>query len=142
VVWQGFNPDTGGTDIYAQRYDPAGHPAGGEVLVNAFTAGAQTDPRVALDAAGDFVVAWTGVGADDSDGVYLRAFTADGSALGTDVWVNTAGATGFQGAPDVALAADGRLVVAWAGFVPPQLAGYDIGAQRFRLADGAVTPVG
>jgi hypothetical protein len=142
AVWAGFNPDTGGTDVYARRYTPAGQPAGGEFVVNAFTAGTQAEPRVAVDPAGNFVVAWSGAGADDDNGVFARAFRADGTPLGPDFWANTGGAGGFQTSPDVALAADGRFVVVWYGFVPGDNSGFGIGAQRYALVNGTVTPVG
>ncbi|MGH9465567.1 MAG: hypothetical protein ACRD0X_07955, partial [Thermoanaerobaculia bacterium] len=44
--------------IFAQRYDSAGTPAGGEFQVNE-TGGGQYDPAVAADAAGNFVVVWS-----------------------------------------------------------------------------------
>src|SRR5262245_33868384 len=61
VVWAsggGFGSDTSGFSIEAQRYDSAGVPLGGQFQVNTYTTNYQTHPRVAADAAGNFVVVW------------------------------------------------------------------------------------
>jgi hypothetical protein len=56
VVWESPDGDAGG--VYAQRFNAAGVAQGGEFLVNTFTTGWQSSPAVAMDADGDFVVAW------------------------------------------------------------------------------------
>src|SRR6185503_15317187 len=74
VVWQSVAQDqvTGTNDgVYAQRYDAAGVPQGGEFLVNNTTLGNQSKPQVAMDAAGDFVVAWESPDAAGS-GIFAR----------------------------------------------------------------------
>ncbi|MGE5608344.1 MAG: SdrD B-like domain-containing protein, partial [Bacillota bacterium] len=53
IAWQSMGQDGSGWGIYAQRYNSAGLPQGGEFQVNTFTANSQTDPRVAIDAAGN-----------------------------------------------------------------------------------------
>src|SRR4051812_24139351 len=69
VAWQSTNQDGDGYGIYAQRYSaagqalprPTGVPAGqgaGEFRVNTATAQVQKQPSVAIDAGGDFVIAW------------------------------------------------------------------------------------
>jgi VCBS repeat-containing protein len=65
------------TNVYAQVYEgtnlgPAAQ--GGEQLINTFTAGSQQSPSVAADDEGDFAVAWSGNGPNDSDGVFARVF--------------------------------------------------------------------
>ena len=47
-----------GAGVYAQRYDGDGTPAGDEFHVNTYTTEEQERPSVAMDASGDFVVAW------------------------------------------------------------------------------------
>src|SRR4051812_34746340 len=60
VVWGGAdNQDGDSFGIFAQRYDPAGAPQGGEFQVNTYTPGAEDGPQIAMDGHGDFVVAWT-----------------------------------------------------------------------------------
>ena len=68
-------------------------PAGGEFLVSTYRAYDQDDPAVAMDAAGNFVVAWTN---SDAYGtgyeVFARHFDAAGVPLGPAFVVPTGGA--------------------------------------------------
>ena len=76
--------------VYAQRYDAAGVPQGGEFRVNTTTAGDQDVAAVAMDADGDFVVAWQSDGQDGSGcGVYAQRYSAAGVAQGGEFRVNT-----------------------------------------------------
>ena len=45
-------------NVYAQRYNSAGLPLGGEFRVNTYTSSDQEAPSVAMDQGGEFVVAW------------------------------------------------------------------------------------
>ncbi|MDH3597986.1 MAG: hypothetical protein OEM93_24380, partial [Rhodospirillales bacterium] len=87
VVWESYQ---GGAsyDIYARRYDAAGTAQGGEFRVNATTAGDQRYPAVAMDADGDFVVAWQGSDGN-ADGVHAQRYDAAGVAQGGEFQVNT-----------------------------------------------------
>ena len=99
----------------AQRYTTAGAKVGGDFIVNAFTAGDQTAPAVAMTADGRFVVAWESANQDNADGqlgVYAQRFAADGSTRGGEFRVNTV-SVGDQHAPAVAITADGRFTIAW-----------------------------
>ena len=72
---------------------------------------AQRRPAVALDAAGNFVVAWESVGQDgDGYGVYARRYSAAGVAQGAEFVVN-AHTVGGQGDAAVAVDADGAMLV-------------------------------
>src|ERR1700712_639813 len=55
VVWSG-GPFIGNLEIFAQRYDASGTPLGSEFQVNTFTSTSQSNPKVGMDADGDFVV--------------------------------------------------------------------------------------
>ncbi|MGL5097314.1 MAG: hypothetical protein ACRDD1_17140, partial [Planctomycetia bacterium] len=59
VVWLSNGQDGDSVGVFAQRYDADGARLGGEFQVNAFTTGPHTKPSVAVDADGDFVVAWS-----------------------------------------------------------------------------------
>ena len=72
VVWHSGD-QFDAQDVLGRRYDAAGNALGGEFLVNTYTLDDQTYASVALNAAGDFVVAWGGFGAGDLDEGYLRA---------------------------------------------------------------------
>jgi hypothetical protein len=56
VIWESNTQDGSGTGVFGRRYDSAGTAQGGEFQVNTFTIGNQTNPAVAADAAGAFVV--------------------------------------------------------------------------------------
>jgi hypothetical protein len=113
IVWQSSTQDGNGEGIYAQRYDAAGAPQGGESRVNTFTLNNQTNPSVACDAIGNFVVAWDSNGQDGSgQSIHARLYDAAGVAQTGEFRVN-AYTTDNQRAASVARDADGDFVVAW-----------------------------
>ncbi|MEK7217157.1 MAG: flagellar hook associated protein, partial [Chloroflexota bacterium] len=84
IVWQSYNQDNL-FDIYAQRYNASGLAQGNEFSVNTYTTGDQTEPAVAMDADGDFVVVWRSAGQEgegDPGGIYGQRYNASGTALG------------------------------------------------------------
>jgi hypothetical protein len=114
VAWQSLYQDGSLTGIYAQRFDKTGVSQGTEMLVNTYTTGDQLSPAVALDADGDFVVAWASIGQDgSSSGIYARRFDNRGIPQGGEFRANTY-TTGDQSSPAVALDADGDFIIAWA----------------------------
>ena len=83
VAWQSYGQDGSGSGIFAQRYDSAGAKEGVEFQVNSFTASHQQSPSVAMDADGDFVIAWRSNLQDGSgDGIYAQRYNAAGVAQG------------------------------------------------------------
>jgi hypothetical protein len=142
VAWQSANQDGSGDGVYAQRYDADGNRRGGEFQVNTFTAGGQFFPAVAMDADGDFVIAWSGAGPGDFDGVFVRRFDTTGAAQGDEVLVNTTTADS-QFFPSVAMDGGGDFVVAWQGYDPGG-SEENVFARRFNAdgaAQGTETPV-
>ena len=98
VTWEGI----GGYydhNIYARRYDRSGAAQGDEFRVNACEIDPQQKPAVAMDADGNFVIAWDSTGifyppspspvcyqqdpplADDYYGIAASRFTAGGAPL-------------------------------------------------------------
>jgi hypothetical protein len=105
--------------IFARRFDASGAPQGGDFRVNSYTTARQTDQRIALDAIGNFVVAWRGGGINgygeqdgDSEGVFAQRYDAVGAPQGGEFLVNSY-TTGSQGAPAVAYGPGGEFVVVW-----------------------------
>jgi len=91
ITWSSNGQDGGGWGVYAQRYDSNGVPLGGEFPVNTTTAGDQMYPAVAMDAAGDFVITWSGNRYDGSGwNVYAQRYALNGMPLGGEFQVNTA----------------------------------------------------
>ena len=113
VTWSSVGQDGSGYGIYAQRYRSTGIAQGTAFQVNSFTSQNQLDPSVAMDAAGDFVIAWESALEDGSDyGVYAQRYNSSGSAVGSEFLVNTF-TTGAQEAPSVAMDSTGDFVIAW-----------------------------
>ena len=136
-TWQSFDQDGDGSGVYSQRYDSAGVMQGGEFRVNTFTTSNQTRPAVAMDADGDFVVAWESYAQDSSGfGVYAKRYNSAGVTRGSEFRVNTT-VTDRQGRPTVAMDADGDFVVAWESL--QNGTSEDVYAQRY---DSVGTPLG
>ncbi|EQD29412.1 hypothetical protein B2A_14484, partial [mine drainage metagenome] len=112
VDWASYNLDTlYFNGIYAQRYAADGEPEGSALFVsNEFPSGSLEAPVVAMDAAGDFVVAWQIY--DQASGtskwdVYAQCYAADGNPEGSAFLVNSGFTVGEQAGPVVAMDATG-----------------------------------
>ncbi|HEV8268521.1 MAG TPA: hypothetical protein VGR00_09820, partial [Thermoanaerobaculia bacterium] len=113
VVWTSYGGQDGyERGIFGQRYASDGTPRGGEFLVNAFTTGRQDGAAIAMNAAGDFVVAWQTAPDLSYLDIVARRFGADGTPFGTEIPVNSY-TFRVQEKPAVALDAGGRFVVVW-----------------------------
>ena len=130
-------------DIYARQYTSAGTAVQAtEFLVNTYTTGPQSYPSVAMDAAGDFVVAWVSydqVASNSSGDIYVRQYHANGTAVQTsEFFVNTA-TTDQQTKPAVAMDVAGDFVVAWMSYdQAASNSNYDVYARQFTSAGSAV----
>src|SRR5258706_1584921 len=111
VVWN-RGPSSIELDVYAQLYDGALSPVGGEFRVNTYTTGDQEAPSVAADGAGNFVVVWTSYGQDPHNAVLGQRFSSAGAPVGPEFRVS-AYTTAAQSAPSVARGFTGGFVVAW-----------------------------
>ena len=141
VVWQSGDDQEGafsGYGIYAQRHAADGSAVGAEFRVNTYTTGDQARPSVAVDAAGDFAVAWTDYSLSDGSATSIRAqrYSPAGTAVGAEFQVN-AYTTGAQVWPQVGMALDGgAFVVTWTEY-PRDGSGYGIFGRRFNAAGAA-----
>jgi Ca2+-binding RTX toxin-like protein len=131
IGWTEYNAATGdgnGLSAKAQMFDASGAKAGGEIVLNTSTAGAQSMPAMAALAGGGFVATWhDSLGDGNSTGVKAQLFTASGVKAGAEFSVNTT-TSGFQQTPTVATLADGRFVIVF-------VSGASLRAQMFN-ADG------
>ncbi|HKY92740.1 MAG TPA: hypothetical protein VJM11_16945 [Nevskiaceae bacterium] len=59
VTWRSSGQDGNGGGVYAQRFASDGSKAGPEFQVNSRTSDSQTEPSVAMNASGQFVIAWS-----------------------------------------------------------------------------------
>lgn len=144
VVWTstltvGGNPphdERTRADIFAQRFTSSGARAGTEFMVNTYTTQNQDEAAVAVDADGDFIIAWesganlsleagdpgtsppTGplFGQDgDTNGIFAQRFTSAGAPVGAEFQVNVY-TTYSQDDVSIASTPDGGFVVAWESF--------------------------
>jgi len=104
-------PIRDGCDVFAQLFDAAGVPQGGELLVNTAIAQVQYLPDVAMDDHGAFVVVWWGFDWGGSPGIFARRYSAEGVPQGAEVQVAATDST--VAAPSVAMDAEGNFVVVW-----------------------------
>ena len=138
VAWENV-PSSGSDEIYVQRYSSAGAPEGSALAVSS-TSGNNVTPAVAMDAAGDFVVAWENRPSSGSDEIYAQHYAAGATAGGGAFPVSSISLFGGSRSPSVAMDVEGDFVVAWESYGQPELPyKYEIDAQRY-APDG--TPVG
>jgi len=113
IAWDSQDQFGPGRDIFARRYNSDGTPAGTEFQVNTYTPDYQYNRSVAMDANGNFVIAWISYEQDGSSfGTFARRYNSDGTPAGTEFQVNTYTA-GNQVWPSVAMDANGNFVIAW-----------------------------
>lgn len=114
VVWEDQSKDGGGYGVFGRRFSPQGTPLAGEFQINLNSAGSQRNPKLAMDADGNVVIAWEDRSTGDAD-VWLQYFDPAGNRVGPELRANTLLA-GDQKSIGVALAPDGeRLVVTFEG---------------------------
>ncbi|MBO9701797.1 MAG: T9SS type A sorting domain-containing protein [Sporocytophaga sp.] len=114
VTWASRGQDTPTEyGIYAQRYNAQGVAQGAEFRVNTYTPDRQSNPAIAMDDNGNFVIVWTSSGQDGNmGGVFGQRFNAAGQAIGSEFQVNTT-TSGNQYSSAVAMDSDGDFAVTW-----------------------------
>ncbi len=121
VVW--VDGRNGMSELYGQLYAPDGNPMGANFQINADSGYAQqTEPSVAADQQGNFVVVWV----DGSD-IYGQLYSNDGTASGGNFQVNETGGNDLY-SPKAAMDESGNFVVVWDNYHSGY---YDIFEQRF-----------
>ncbi len=119
AVWRGdvsTGTDADGASIQARRYDPAGSALGAQFQVNSATTGAQTNPAVAPDPGGGFLIVWNSPSTTGNDAGTLsiqgQRYDDNGSPIAGQFQVNSY-TTGNQLGPTAAFAPTGEFVVSW-----------------------------
>ena len=120
VVWDSQDPNTFETSVFAQRFNVAGQPIGGEFAVEATNTSFDFNerPDVAFDGAGQFTIAWW----DTNGNIAARRFDAAAAPLTGDILVSD---TFANSGPRIASGADGRTTIVWTS------GNDDVVAQRF-----------
>jgi hypothetical protein len=129
-VWQGGKP--GYQNIYVRFLNSAGtFTSQGDVRVNTYTNGPQSNPAITALPGGNVVVAWSSLYQDGSQqGIYARLMSPAGQNLGNPFLVNQYTANN-QRNPALATLTNGNFVVTWVSD--------DQGLTPAQLSQGAVT---
>lgn len=135
IAWMSDDGDE--TGIWAKILSGNGSILVDDFLVNSYTTDEQTNPAVACDESGNFVITWASIGQDAPGeaakyGVFAQRFLASGEKNGLEFQVNTF-VGDSQTNPTVAAWPDGRFVIAWQS--KNQIDNNDIYFQLFH-ADG------
>ena len=135
VAWESYDPDNSIEQTVVRRLDASGTPVGSEFVA----VPDQSPDSVAADAAGNFVLAWTGFGEEGlNGGIDARRFDSDGNALGTEFHVNTF-TTSQQVGASVAMGPTGNFVVIWDSFDQEAPSDTGVYGQRY---DSTGAPLG
>ncbi len=110
ITWTG--PDESGHGIFAKRYVSLSDTVGTVLSVSESSAGDQQWSTVAMDAAGDFVITWTGLDVNGGEEILAQAYASDGTLNGVNFAVN-AHTPGNQRFGAIAMNADGDFVINW-----------------------------
>jgi Ca2+-binding RTX toxin-like protein len=115
VVWA--SQPFGEIDIYAQRFNAQGSPLGPISLINTTTDLRQSNPSIAMDDQGNYVIAWSTAISPITPHYHVvaaRRFAADGTPLGPEFYMSES-PTPVTGVtqPQIAMDADGDFVVVW-----------------------------
>jgi hypothetical protein len=130
VVWHSERGDGSTSGAFGQLFDASGARHGAEFIANTYTTGAQSHPTVAMDAAGNFVVAWESLAQDGSGpGIFAQRYDPAGTRRGGEFRVNTF-TTDYQRQLSVASDALGNFLVTWNSRTQDGL-GEGVFAQRF-----------
>src|SRR5258706_436940 len=132
VVWQGEGDDDLDGGVLGRLYTSAGSALGPEFLVNTYTTGIQTCPRVATLASGDFLVVWAG-----NVEIWGRRYSGAGAPLTGEFRINDY-TTNQQNVPSVSTDSSGGFVVAYLSRTGSPIA-QNVYAHRY---DAATNPLG
>ena len=77
VTWDSYDQDAAGTTgVYRREFNWDGSSNGSETRVNGTTSGNQGPATVAMNALGQYVVAWSGNGTGDGSGMFMQRYSA------------------------------------------------------------------
>ena len=87
IAYQGYDSNSHG--VFAQRYNSSGAAQGSTFRVNTPQQDNQGAPSIAMDSAGDFVIAWQDGGTTQAAGVYAQRYNSSGVAQGGNTAIST-----------------------------------------------------
>ncbi|HZE89557.1 MAG TPA: hypothetical protein VE404_08420 [Verrucomicrobiae bacterium] len=128
VTWQEAPPAAPFVSVAARRFNAAGAPITGDILVSAYTGSNELTPDVAVAVDGTFVVVWARTGSTDTS--HGQRFSSTGAPFGSPFLVGDS-ATELAFEPRVAGDPLGNFVVSWSGV---DGGGYGVAARLFNSA--------
>lgn len=140
IVWSSYYSSSGrSNDIIACGFDATGKSFDDdEFQVNTVREGNQTEPAVAAETNGTFLVAWHSPGLDEED-IFARLFDANSIPVTDEFLVNTA-TEGQQLYPRIACEESGTFAVVWESRHSDQFG--EICSIRGQLFEPNAAPVG
>ncbi len=109
-------PDASHLGVYVQLFDASFQPQGGEVRVNSSLNGDQRRPAIAVNAAGQYLVAWHGQYLSPQQfRVYGQVVGQAGNLIGGQMALS-GGTNRYEVAPSVAAGPHGDFVIVWLAF--------------------------
>ena len=133
ITWTAVASSGNGTGIYAQCYDATGAKRGGELRANSAGGINLKESVVALDADGDFVVAWWRYDANKGYGIYSQRYNSAAAKVASEFRVNVGDTGPRTMRPSVAIDRGGGFIVVWESQI--SFGGsWDIFAQRYNAS--------
>lgn len=113
VTWYSFKPSGTYVDVRGRRLNANGAVLGSAFRANTYTTSVQAGNTIAMDAIGNYVIAWESYGQDGNQyGIYAQRYSATGAKLGTEFRINSI-TTGSQQLASIGMNTNGDFVVAW-----------------------------
>lgn len=139
TAWAAFSNIESIYDVKARLFKN-NLPVGDEFIVNTTTTHSQTNPAVAMNSNGEFVIVWESWIQDGGDkGVYAQRYNADGQKVGNEFLVNTTTAYS-QARPAVKYMLNGKFIIVWESWkqdiVTPS--GYGVFGKIFNSTGGVL----
>lgn len=130
IAWQSWGQDGDGFGIFARRFDSSGIPLGPEFQANAYFLHNQTQPTIAMESGGNFVIVWTSQRQNqEKTGIYAQRFGRTGNFLGSEFRVNFS-TNGRHEHPEISMDGLGNFTVCWQKYDLDELE-YKIFARNF-----------
>jgi len=128
VIWKTPVDGSFELDVLGQRYDNAGAPVGGHLVIAEDAGIPDGRPQIAMSPAGDFVVAWDDQGTSPQ---WFRLFHSDGTPTGPVISQPGLGGAPYYGSGKVAFGWNGTFVYGWTNYNDEGDIGNTISYQRF-----------
>lgn len=132
--WETLPEDPLRYAVFARRFSRAGLPLSGAIRVSEQTSG--IEGGAAADAAGNVVVVWTSVDADEHQSIHARRLSSQGTPAGPEILVSAEPSSAAVRA-QVAMSPAGDFFVVWTSFDCAECDYVDVKGRLFR-ADGTV----